>query len=38
VPVSLDVRDVKRLAILVDFADHGDVCDYLDLLGARLLR
>ncbi|MEQ8785749.1 MAG: NPCBM/NEW2 domain-containing protein [Pirellulaceae bacterium] len=38
ISVSLDVRGVQRLAILVEFADRGDECDYLDLLNARLLR
>lgn len=37
-PVSLDVRGAERMAILVEFADRGDVCDYVDLLAARLVR
>jgi hypothetical protein len=38
VPISLDVRGVRRLALIVEFADRGDECDYIDLLRARLIR
>jgi hypothetical protein len=37
-PLSLDLRGVKRLALIVEFADRGDECDYLDVLNARLIR
>lgn len=37
-PVSIDVRGAKRMALLVEFADRGDECDYADWLNARLIR
>lgn len=37
-PVRVDVRGVKRLALIVDFADRGDELDYIDWLDARLVR
>jgi hypothetical protein len=38
VPISIDLKNATRLALLVDFADHGDVCDYADWLMARLIK
>lgn len=38
IPVRLDIRGVKRLALIVDFADQGDELDYADWLDARLVR
>lgn len=38
VEISLDVRNAKRIAILVDFADRGDSCDYANWLDLRLLK
>jgi hypothetical protein len=36
--LSLDVRSAQRLAILVDFADRGDQCDYANWLDLRLIK
>lgn len=38
VELSLDVKKSQRIAILVDFADHGDQCDYANWLDLRLLK
>lgn len=38
IDLSLDIRNAQRLAILVDFADRGDQCDYADWLELRLLK
>jgi hypothetical protein len=38
VPVSVDVSGVKRMALIVDFADRGDVLDHANWLNARLIR
>lgn len=38
VELSLDVKNAQRIAILVDFADRGDQCDYADWLDLRLLK
>jgi hypothetical protein len=37
VPISVDLAGVKRLSLLVDFADHGDEQAHADWLNARLL-
>lgn len=36
-PISVDLSGVKRLSLLVDFADHGDEQAHADWLNARLL-
>lgn len=38
VPVSLDVTGVKRLDLIVDYADRADEMDRADWLNARLVR
>jgi NPCBM/NEW2 domain-containing protein len=38
VPISIDLKEAARLALLVDFADRGDECDYADWLMARLVK
>ena len=38
VDLSLDVKGAQRLAILVEFADRGDQCDYANWLDLRLLK
>lgn len=38
VDFSIDVRQAQRLALLVDFADRGDECDYANWLDLRLLQ
>jgi hypothetical protein len=35
-PVEVPLSDAQRLTILVDYADHGDQQDHLDLLNARV--
>jgi hypothetical protein len=37
-PISVDVRGVRRLALIVDFADGGDVLDHANWLNARFVR
>jgi len=37
-PISVDVRGAKRLDLVVDYADRGDVQDHADWLNARLIR
>jgi hypothetical protein len=36
--ISLDLRSAQRLALLVDFADRGDQCDYANWLDLRLIK
>lgn len=38
VPVSVDVRNGKRLSLIVDFAERGDELDHADWLDARLVK
>jgi NPCBM/NEW2 domain len=38
VPIAVGLSGVKRLSLLVDFADHGDELDHADWLDARLLK
>ncbi|WP_254510633.1 NPCBM/NEW2 domain-containing protein [Anatilimnocola floriformis] len=38
IELSLDVKDAQRMAILVDFGDRGDACDYANWLDLRLLK
>ncbi|WP_425616102.1 NPCBM/NEW2 domain-containing protein [Anatilimnocola sp. NA78] len=38
VEFSVDVRQAQRMALLVDFADRGDECDYANWLDLRLLK
>ena len=37
-PISVDLARDSRLALLVDFSDRGDVCDWADWLHARLVK
>jgi NPCBM/NEW2 domain len=37
-PVSVDLVGVKRLSLLVEFADQGDIQSHADWLDARLLK
>jgi hypothetical protein len=36
--VSIELSGARRVALLVDFAERGDVCDWADWLHARLIR
>jgi hypothetical protein len=36
--VSVDLRGAARLALIVEFADRGDECDYANWLHARLIK
>ncbi len=36
-PISLDLTGTTRIALIVDFADRGDECDYANWLNARFL-
>jgi len=36
--ISIDLQSAARMALLIDFADHGDACDYADWLHARLTK
>jgi hypothetical protein len=36
VSVSVDLTEVKRLALIVDFAERGDELDHVNWLNARL--
>jgi hypothetical protein len=39
VPIDLDIQDVRRLIVTVDFGDdNSDIGDYLNLCNARLLK
>jgi hypothetical protein len=35
-PISLDLKGAQRMALIIDFADRGDECDWADWLNARL--
>ena len=37
-PIRVRLRDVKRLALVVDFAERGDQLDRANWIGARLVR
>jgi hypothetical protein len=37
-PVSVDLGDSQAIALIVDFADHGDVLDRAAWLNARLIK
>jgi hypothetical protein len=37
-PISVDLQGAKRMALIVDFADRGDECDWADWLQARLIK
>jgi hypothetical protein len=37
IPVRVDVAGADRLALVVDFAERGDECDYANWLNARLI-
>ena len=37
-PVKVDVARAQRLALIVEFADRGDILDHADWLDARLIR
>lgn len=36
-PVSIPLKKYQRIALLVDFADHGDECDYANWFDARFV-
>jgi len=38
IPVSIDVTGVRRMALIVDSAERGDVLDYANWLNARLIK
>jgi len=38
VPIRVDIRSARRLALIVDFADRGDELDHANWLDARLIR
>jgi NPCBM/NEW2 domain-containing protein len=38
IPISIDVKAAQRMALIVDFAERGDECDYADWLAARLIK
>ena len=38
VPMSVDIAGAQRMALIVDFAERGDVLDYADWLNARLVE
>ncbi|MFV1967937.1 MAG: NPCBM/NEW2 domain-containing protein [Pirellulaceae bacterium] len=37
-PVRVDIRGASRIALVVDYADYGDVLDCADWLHARLIK
>ena len=37
-PIAVDVTGAKRMALIVDFAERGDVLDHADWLNARLIK
>jgi hypothetical protein len=37
-PISVDLKGAMRMALIVDFADRGDECDWANWLQARLIR
>ena len=38
VPITVDLKNAKRIALIVDFAERGDECDDADWLNARLIK
>jgi hypothetical protein len=38
IPISIDLKGATRLALIVDFADRGDECDWANWLATRLIR
>ncbi len=38
VPISVDLKGASRMALLVEFAERGDECDYANWLAARLIK
>ena len=38
IPVDVQLAGVKRISLLVDFADHGDVLDHINWLDTRLVK
>jgi hypothetical protein len=38
IPITVDLKGASRMALLVEFAERGDECDYADWLQARLLK
>lgn len=36
-PISVDIRDVRQLSLVVDYADRADVLDHANWLNARLV-
>ena len=38
IAVSVDLAGAARMALIVDFADRGDACDYANWLHARLTK
>ena len=38
VPVSVDLAGAKRLELVVDYGERGDVLDHADWLDARLVK
>jgi len=38
VPIDIELTGVKRIALIVDFAERGDTLDYADWLDARLIK
>jgi hypothetical protein len=37
-PISIDLQGASRMALIVEFADRGDVCDQANWLSARLVK
>jgi hypothetical protein len=37
-PISVDLKGAGRMALLVEFAERGDECDYADWLAAQLVK
>jgi len=38
IPISVELKNADRMALLIDFAERGDECDYADWLHARLSK
>ncbi|MBW8883397.1 MAG: NPCBM/NEW2 domain-containing protein [Planctomycetia bacterium] len=38
IPISVELKGASRMALLVEFAERGDECDYADWLAARLVK
>jgi len=38
IPISVELKGSSRMALLVEFAERGDECDYADWLAARLVK